>query len=253
MTRLVPPRFQHVRRVRRRAIAALFLGMLLVIVPGISVEALRIHSGLAYLLGSVALMATFPVLEACLDALQSWRSGGHYEPSEAATSSGALELPEAPCASRFARWLSRLPGVRQLLAPKLELGADGLELRWRTGRRRIRWEAVRSAESRLTGIVLTLRSGEEVAIETCRLPPTFGPADAELEHAIRGAAFAALAYNDALAREINATASDRRGGAPYRVAACQSSRADATRGAQRISADPDPLEAPVASRRAVRA
>jgi hypothetical protein len=200
--------FDFVRRARWRAIGTWSLRLVVVLSSWAVLSAVRfsvVSSGTPVLVYVVVLFSVAALLELFLARMQraddarARRQSVPTPEADDATLAGNVPLRSLP-GSRF----SRLPGARCLLAPQLAITERGLEVAWRWGRFLVAWRDIAKVEARLTSVVVKLRAGREIELETVRLPSGWGPDDPELVHAQRAAAIAALSHNETIASALEA-------------------------------------------------
>jgi hypothetical protein len=183
MNTLRPPAFRYGKTLRRRwfvAVGFLTLASLCVLFsqdPDSDDCWLRLASM------GVAFWITGRILRA--------RVGGRHEPRE--TSTGAFDRVLLPGPVWGTGWLFRR---------ELQVSNDALLIRSRFSQRSIPRRDIVSVMPLPSELVIELLDGETLRIVTCRLPGSFGPPDVAFDHTMRAAGFAALSYNERIARAL---------------------------------------------------
>lgn len=205
MTVLRPPQFRYVSRARRAAAASFGLTVLAFALISLGPAIFRVSFGWQWGLAGLALAAVgwlvaTPVL-ALARRVREPRTTGEA-PEQPSGAFDAVVLVGIPSRFALVRALSRLPLIRQLMAPRLGFERDALVVRWRLGSRRWPWRQVIGAEWRPDAVVVTLEGGQNVQLDTCSLPGGWGPDDDLVAHAMVASGFAGCAHNERVANAI---------------------------------------------------
>ena len=203
---LRPPQFRYVSRARRAALVSFGLIVLAFAPIGLGLAIFRVSFGWQWGLAGLALAAfgwlvATPLLDLARRVREQRTTG--EAPEQPGGEFDAVVLVGIPSRFALVRALSRLPLIRQLMAPRLGFERDALVVRWQLGSRRWSWHQVAGAEWRPDAVIVKLEGGESVQLDTCRFPSGWGPDDDLIRRSMIASGFAGCAHNERIAQAIS--------------------------------------------------
>lgn len=169
----------------------------------LSEEDLPFHWAIAWLISVLSLFLAVFLYVAVLSRVQAENTVQGADFRAAKCGDAAITLRNAPWLPLPLAWLTALPFARAFIQPRMQSSSSALFLCSRFGMRVVPRRDIVKASVHAEGMIVCLVSGEQLSLETVRVPTSLlALVYAPLAQALLSARCRALSYNEALARKI---------------------------------------------------